>query len=246
MKALIYIGCIEQVKPAKGKVIVVDDHAYREFVDNAYLPYLKPNQIPVTWGIQPGRLGTVIPNTGTLLSKEDIDELSNDPYSEFSWHTWDSTETSNMGVNELRAENHKCITSLRKMGVLPEHFWRCAWKQNLAQNAMYCKDDVSAFAYWKDDAEVQLFPFVDKYNIGRFGIHYYSQSEIDDIFEYIRKAHNIYIFYTHSCLNDVSQAGAGSITPTQAEYFAQKCKNGIDEGWLECVTYNQLCVRYND
>ena len=241
-----YIGCIEEVKPQKAKIIFVDDHAYKEFMNNAYIPYFKPNNIPVTWGIQPGRLGTVISNTGTLLDSDDITTLANDALSEFSWHSWVGADTATLTSASLREENRKCMSALRKMGILPEHFWRCAWKQNKAENAMSCKDDLSGFAHWDAAAKRQVFPFNDKYKIGRFAIHNYSQTEIDAFFEELKKTHRIYVFYTHSCLEDVSQAGAGSVTPAQAEHFANACAQGIADGWLECVTYNQLCTRYRD
>lgn len=251
--ATVYIGEIVQVKPDKAKIVFVDDHAYQEFRDNAYTPYFKPAQIPVTWAIQPGRLGAVLGDTGTLLTQNDVLSLADDPYSEISWHSWDATSTSSMTDKELKTENRKCLSAIRKMGVLPDHFWRAAWKQNDAPEAMSCADDLPAFASWgSGHTPKTVFPFLNRYDIYRQPLHGLFDTltdghyvNLDKQFDQLRKTHRLIIYYTHSCIADPSLASAGSISPSQAEYFADLCADAMNNGWLECLTFNQLCTRYH-
>lgn len=109
----VYVSDIIAVKPQKAKLIFVDDHAYSTFYKDAY-PRLKQLGIPVTWGINPGILGA---NAGatTKLTQSEIDEMSNDPYCEFSFHSWDTTPTKDMSADDINNDVQKCITYLKKM-----------------------------------------------------------------------------------------------------------------------------------
>lgn len=243
----VYYGDIIQVKPNKARIMFVDDHAYSDFKTNAY-PVLKNQGIPVTWAIQPGRIGLSIADSGTLLTEEDITELSNDPYSEFSWHSYDGTDTSSMSITELQADCKKSITFLRKNGLLPEHYWRAAWKHNNAPNARYCDDLMDGGAYYDTIGRPEVFPFTNKYNISRYSIHRRTQEDIDSIFNILQKTHCTVVFYTHGFItvaDDSESNTTNNVTNIEFDYFMSNIATGVSEGWIEGTTFDWLMRKYS-
>lgn len=244
--ATVYYGDIIQVKPNKARIMFVDDHAYSDFKTNAY-PALKEQGIPVTWAIQPGRIGLSIADSGTLLTEEDITELSNDPYSEFSWHSYDGTDTSSMSSAELQIDCKKSITFLRKSGLLPKHYWRAAWKHNNAPNARSCDDLMDGGAYYDTIGRPEVFPFTNKYNISRYSIHRRTQEDIDSIFNILQKTHCTVVFYTHSFItvaDDSESNTTNNVTNIEFDYFMNKIATGVSEGWIEGTTFDWLMRKY--
>lgn len=234
----VYVSDIIAVKPQKAKLIFVDDHAYSTFYKDAY-PRLKQLGIPVTWGINPGILGA---NAGatTKLTQSEIDEMSNDPYCEFSFHSWDTTPTKDMSADDINNDVQKCITYLKKNGILPEHFWRCAWVQNQAQNAMASQYILSCYATPSSNAGFTAYPFPNIYNIPRSQIH--GKSDFSNMFDVLKKTHCTIIVYTH----DLCEDGGIHITESEFSAFLNSVSSAISEGWLEPTTYNRLCVKYGD
>jgi hypothetical protein len=243
----VYYGDIVQVKPAKAKVLFVDDHGYSDFKTNAY-PLLKELGIPVTWAIQPGRPGQVIESSGTLLTVEDLNELSNDPFSELSWHTYNGANTSEMTELETQTDCQKSITFLRKNGLLPQYYWRAAWKNNIAPYARTCDGLMNGGAYYSSVGGLEVFPFEDKYNILRYSIHGRTNSDIDAIFNTLKNTHCTAVFYTHGIVadEDFNENTTMHITNSEFDYFVQKMATGVSEGWLEGTTFDRLMLKYSD
>lgn len=234
----VYVCDIIAVKPRKAKLIFVEDHGYSTFYKQAY-PRLKQLNIPVTWGINPGVLGSTAGQT-TKLKQTEIDEISNDPNSEFSFHSWDTTATKDMSSDDIRNDVQKCITYLKKHGILPQYFWRCAWVQNQAVNANASKYILSCYATPTANAGFVNYPFVDKYNIPRAQLH--GKNDFTNMFDTLKKTHCAIVVYTH----DLSESGGIHIKENEFSAFLNSIKNAIDEGWLEPTTYNRLCVKYGE
>ena len=237
----IYVSDLIAIKPQKAKIIFVDDHGYSNFKNVAY-PELKSRGIPVTWAINPGRLGAPIGSVENILSQSEIDELAYDPMSEFSYHAWDPTVNSSniMTASELLEEHHKCTTYLKKNGLLPRYYWRAAFTNNLAPEHQALQPYLDAYATHDGSGGVELYPFRDKYNISRIGLHGLSQAALDIRFDKLKKTRAVLVLYTHG----LDDAGGIHLTTSQMNYFLTKVDVGISEGWLEGTTYSRLRAQY--
>lgn len=238
----VYLSHFNAIKPEKARIIMVNDHGYKGFKDIAF-PKLKALGIPTTFALNPGRLGAPISGASSILSQEEIEELSIDPYAEFSFHTWNPTEkaTKDMTSEELKLETHKCIQYLKRNSLQPNHLWRGAFVQNLAPNHSAIDDMVEGYATYKETNSFDAFPFKNTRGINRILIHGIPTSTIDNYFEYLRKTHCVAVFYTH----DISDNGGIHMTNEQLNYFISKVEQGINEGWLEGTTFSKLMTRYN-
>lgn len=241
----IIVSIPSSITPPKAQIIFVDDHGYHDFMTTAY-PDLKALGVPVTWAIQPGRLGVSVPGAGTLLTASDIEALSKDANSEFSWHTYDSSQEQQMSAQDLRDMFQSAITALRELNILPQYFWRAAWKQNDAINAMSCANLAEAFATWKGSYGCESIPFSDRYNIKRQEIHGKSETIISNMFRQLKCTHGLYVLYTHSIVQTMETGLEIHITQAEWDIFINYLTTAINEGWLEGTTFNSLRVKYGD
>ena len=241
----IIVSIPSAITPPKAKIIFVDDHGYHDFMTTAY-PDLKALGVPVTWAIQPGRLGESVPGAGTLLTASDIELLSKDANSEFSWHTYDSSQEQQMSAEGLRDMFQSAVTALRKLNILPQYFWRAAWKQNDAINAMSCANLADAFATWDGSYGCESIPFSDRYNIKRQDIHGKTETIISNMFRQLKCTHGLYVFYTHSIVQTMETGLESHITQAEWDIFINYLTTAINEGWLEGTTFNSLRVKYGN
>ncbi|MDW3946586.1 BppU family phage baseplate upper protein [Staphylococcus saprophyticus] len=237
----VYVSDLKALKPNKAKIIMVNDHGYKGFKDVAF-PKLKNIGVPTTFAINPGRLGTPVTGASSILSQEEIEELAESPFSEFSYHTWNPLEkaTKDMSAIELKEESAKCIYFLKKNGLKPDYLWRAAFVQNLAPNHNAIDNMVEAYASWNAGNGFETYPFKDSRNIKRITVHGRSSSDIDSYFETLKKTRCVAIFYTH----DINDNGGIHMTNDELNYFVSKIEKGINEGWLEGTTYSELRTRY--
>ena len=232
----LYIAKIEIIRPEKATMIFVNDGGYTTFIDYCYNT-LKGYGIPVTWALNPGRMGADLGSRGHLMSEEQALAMSPDYCSEFSFHCWNATErpTQYMTALELQNDCQKCVDYLRKKGLAPEHIWRAAHAQN---NAPYYQSEigiVEALATGTENgASLCVFPFEDRWNVPRFSIHARTNAAFDTIFDTLKKTHCGIIPYTHG----VSTIDDHDITPSSIDYFIGKVVTGMTEGWLDATTYN--------
>ena len=231
----LYLAKAEVIRPDKATIILVNDGAYKTFYDYIY-DTLKTSGIPVTWALNPGRMGADVgTGRGRLMTEEEVLAISGDYCSEFSFHSWNPTvkASATMTAQEIRDDASKCVDYLRKKGLAPEHIWRAAHPQNTAPEYMAEKGIVEALATGTNLANFIMLPLVDKWNIPRILIHGRSDSEYDSIFDTLKKTHCGAVFYTHGVSSD-----SHDITEAQITYFVNKCVTGINEGWLNPTTYN--------
>lgn len=245
-RAVTYVSVPLAVKPDKARIIFVDDHSYHEFKEQAY-PTLKAIGVPVTWATQPARFGgTSTDGTNQhLLTEVDVAELRTDPYSEFSWHTYAANNEQTMTDIELQEEFMRAVDYLRKNGLFSQYWWRAAWKQNDAQNAMVCAPLAEAFATYHNDFGLDSIPFNDRYDIRRQAVHGLSTTLLNNIFNALKATHGFAVLYTHSFVNDDV---IGSIHIRQSDFNAlvEKLQEGINGGWLEATTYNRLRLKMGE
>ena len=233
-----YVGRIKFVHPTKANMIIIEDGGYSTFYETAY-PMFKTINVPITWALNPGRLNADAGDSGHVISQAEIDAISSDACSEFSFHSWKANPTSSMTVAELQADAAKCITYLRKQGLAPEHIWRAAHTQNLASNASSERGMVEALATSTGLATYTTFPFADRWNIPRVQLHGRTSEFYATMFDTLKKTHCTAVVYTHG----VSTYSA-DITPELLNDFVTKLTAAINEGWLNPTTYNRLVNDY--
>lgn len=231
----IYVGRVEMMRPEKANLIFVEDGGYSTFLEDGY-PALRELGVPVTWALNPGRLGVDAGVAGHVLTQAEIDSISADYCSEFSFHSWEAGVTATMTAEELRADACKCINYLRKQGLAPEHMWRAAHTQNNAPQAAAEIGLVEALATSTQiTSSTTLYPFPDPNNVPRMSIHSRDETYISGVFDLLKKTHGTVVMYTHGI-----SSGSSDISPESFEYLLEQISTGISEGWLNPTTYNRL------
>lgn len=239
-KTSIIVGDIVGVVHDKAKILFVNDHGYHNFKEVAY-PQLKERGFPTTWAINPGRLGVQVGNNESILTQEDIDELSYDPSSEFSMHSWDSQPTADMSAYELLEDTHKCLTYIKKNGLLPRYPWRAAFVQNTAPNHEAIKHLFSGYAsYQPFYSNSDQLPFEDPYNIARTQLHNRDEAWYLNNFDRLKKTKGLQVIYTHGLDDD----GGIHMTSQELDFLLAEIDKGVNEGWLEGTTYSKLMAQY--
>lgn len=231
-----YVAKIEIIRPEKATMILINDGGYKTFIDYAY-DTLKGYGIPVTWALNPGRMGDDLGARGRLMTEAEALAMSSDYCSEFSFHCWSATErpTQYMTAIELQNDCQRCVDYLRKKGLAPEHIWRAAHAQNNAPYYMAEVGIVEALATGTENgASLCIFPFENRWNVPRYSIHSRTDAQFDTIFDTLKKTHCGIVPYTHG----VYDGDDHDINEASMDYFISKVVTGITEGWLNPTTYN--------
>lgn len=237
----VYVLDIVKVMPNKAKIMFIDDHAYKNFMDVGY-PQLKALKIPVTWGLKIALMNEPIEYASRIINEEEVETLASDSYSEINFHSYYGRATSNMTADECRDDVAKAQHWLRKRGLYREPKFRSAWVQNQATNA-YATDDMLDFASTHDGAEtLTCFPFKDNHNIPRVAVHY-GKNWLDNWFDGLKLSHGVMVIYTHD-ISDLETSTHIHSTADEWSYFMLKLTTAINEGWLEGVTMSSLMTKY--
>lgn len=235
------IGSVFFEQTQKAKLLFVEDGGYKEFLNNGY-PDLKARNIPTTWALNPGRLGTT-----RLISESDVDNLAMDYMSSFSFHSWASEVHATMTREQVADNAIKCLRWLQKKGLKEDYVYRAAITQNDCPNHEILQDIIEAYSSPTGAASTEVFPFHRPYGTPRITLHGTSQSAMDAYFLNMKKTRCLMIGYTHGIGVDSISGTQNTTDMTQAEwnYFLQKIDEAQTEGWLEGVTYEQLRRRYS-
>lgn len=161
--------------------------------------------------------------------------------SEFSYHAWNPTEkaTKNMNEEELLEEHHKCMTYLKRNGLLPKRTWRAAFTNNIAPAHRAIKYDLDGYASYNEAGGMEVTPFKNKYNINRVNIHGVTSASMDGFFERLKKTHCTIVFYTHG----LDDAGGTHLKTSELNYFLQKISEANLEGYLEGTTFSKIMAK---
>ena len=235
-KTKIYLAKVVLYRADKANLIFVEDGGYSTFLSDGY-PDLLALRVPVTWALNPGRLGEDTGATGVLLTQAQIDALAVDGNSEFSFHCWAATTlaTADMTVAEIQEDVAKNLKYLRKEGICPEHVWRAAHAQNTAPNYAAEIGMVEALATYHSATSVTTFPFYAIWDVPRMALHSMTNAQIDTLFATLYKTHSTVVLYTHG----IGSASYQTTTDTW-EYFISKLTEAISGGWLRPTTYSRL------
>ncbi|RYI32027.1 hypothetical protein EVU96_00005 [Bacillus infantis] len=226
------VGHIWMECPEKAQILFIEDGGYTTFLDNGY-PDLKQRNIPVTWSIDPAKLGA----EGRITELQVL-SLAKENHNDINYHGFDGTPTSTMTEAQIRMDCIKSIKWLQHRGIYEGNLWRSAWVQNTAQNAQAAKSLMLAYATPKNSSGLTCFPPQDRWDIARTSVHGSTQETIDLHFANLKKTHQLLVIYTHG----INDAGGNDATNAQWDYFISKIDQGINEGWLEGVTFPQLLM----
>jgi hypothetical protein len=226
----ITIGHIWLECPEKAQILFIEDGGYQTFLNLGY-PDLKDRGIPVTWSIDPAKLGTT-----DRITEADVEMLSKENENSINFHGYDGSVTSSMTPEQIRADCVQAIKWLERRGYYGGSLWRSAWVQNTASNAAAAKSLFLAYATPSNLSGITCFPFTDRWNIPRASVHASTQDTIDLYFNRLKQTHQLLVIYTHG----INETGDPDTTPSQWQYFLSKIDQGIAEGWLEGVTFEQL------
>nr|DAH86471.1 MAG TPA: hypothetical protein [Caudoviricetes sp.] len=236
-----YLLDIVSVKPQKAKILFIDDHAYKNFMDVGY-PQLKALKIPVTWGVKIESLNKPVQYASRIINEEEVESLASDSYSEINFHSYSGIGTSSMSADECRDDVAKAQRWLRKRGLYREPAFRSAWVQNKAKNARATDDMLDFSATYTADETIACFPFKDNHNIPRVAVHY-GKELINLWFNALKLSHGIMVIYTHD-ISDLETSDPIHCSAEKWNYFISKLTGAINEGWLEGVTMSGLMTKY--
>ena len=236
------IGHVWVECPEKAKLLYVEDHGHKSFVVNA-LPQLRAAGVPVTWAIDVTLLGThagEFPDGPSGGFAERVTEADLATFAaagdSISFHGWDGAETSAMTDAQLRTDTIKCIKWLQARGYTG-WIWRASWVQNLAPNPGAIKGLVLGQAH-SSLPSVRLGPWPprDIHNIPRYTHISATNADLDDGFWRLKMTNSLMVCYGHG----VGTGDPFDTTQATFDYFMDKVRAGIAEGWLEPVTFEQL------
>lgn len=223
--------------PPKAQVLFIEDRGYKTFVDNG-LPSLRARNIPVTWALDPLKLGD---SPGT--KNEAITEAQVATFyaagDDMSIHAYTGGVTSNLTAAQIREDSLQSLKWLHDRGYVRGREWRAAWTQNLATNAAAAQPYFAAYATPIGSAAQETWPFLNKWNVARIQLHSRTTAYMDSLFANLQATHGLLVCYTHGIHPD----GGTDMTQDQWDYFISKLDEGMSGGWLECVTLSQLIAR---
>lgn len=219
----------------KAQILMISDGAYKTFVDNG-LPDLRALGVPVTWAIDVTYLGG---GTGkTAIASEAEIEAFHQAGDSISFHSYAGGVTSSMTSTQIAQDTLKCIRWLQQRGY-EGRMWRAAWTQNDATNAAAARPFVLAYATPNSTSAQASWPPTDRWNLPRTSVHGRTTSFVDDIFAEMEATNGLFIWYAHGIHSD----GGNDATPAEWSYFVSKLQAGIEAGWLEGVTFEDLYAR---
>lgn len=236
------IGHVWAECPPKAQVLFIEDGGYRTFLETGYID-LKNRNIPVTWSLDPVKLGASMGTKGERITESDVLYLGKENNNSMNFHGYTGDVTSTMTDANIRADVMKSIKWLEQRGFYEARSWRSAWVQNSASNASASRDLLMAYATPTSSASITCFPPDDRWNIPRLALHAMPKATLDTYFETLKVTNQLLVIYTHGIHTDGSGAGAADATPSEWSYFLSKIDQGLNEGWLEGVTFEMLLKR---
>lgn len=240
----ITVGHVWAECPPKAQIMFIADVGYRTMLTSGY-PDLVNRGIPVTWAIDPLRLGTGVGTAAEVITEAEVLELAEENNNAIGMHAWgDGTLTSTMTAAELRAETMKMIKWMERRGLYTGRVWRAGFLQDAATNHAAIQGLVWAYATPSSASGVICWPphpgtsgNGHRWNIPRTSLQGRTESAIDALFTQLEQTHGFWVCYTHGIHAD----GGNDMTPAEWEYFLGKLDDSSD--WLEGVTFVQLLAR---
>lgn len=90
-------------------------------------------------------------------------------------------------------------------------------------------------------ADLSMWPPTDRWNISRWSVHGCANADMDSIFTNMKNSSNCSSPRSTACTLTIRQTRAPH--DPEWDYFISKVTKGLNEGWLEGVTFEDLRAR---
>ena len=231
------IGHMWAEVPQKAKLLLIADRPYKSYYDIGY-PMMKALGVPTTFAIDCTLLGSLPGTINEAMTEAQVLEVAAENGNSISLHGWDGTATSAMTAAQLLADQMKGTRQLQKYGA-EGRMWRASWVQQLATNAAAVHPYLLGCATSTGRTNPIAWPARDMYEIPRATVdRSISTADIDARFAWLQKTHQMEVCFIHRINNDAGDSFGCSVELW--DYYVSKVEQGIEEGWLEGVTFEQL------
>lgn len=235
------IGHVYAERQDKAKVIMAADRPYLSFYSAAY-PDLVEIGVPVTFNVDVQLLGTGS-GINVAMTEAQVATAAAENGNSISFHGYTGGATSAMSAAELAAENTLCINWLQAEGY-PGRIWRGSYVQNTAAAGDHptVQAQIVASRSYQGNTDEDMWPPADPYNIGNQGPDNSRandaamEAEIDDWFTILEVTHLTRNILVHKIDEDDTYSTKAAIW----DYMLAKITAGVEEGWLEGVTFEDL------
>lgn len=238
-----YLEC-----PEKAKLIWSLDRGYKSFVLNGGLARMRANNIPITWAVDPLRVGTDVGTGAEGVTEADLARYWAEGDS-ISFHSYSGNATSGITASQARQDTMQAIKWLQQRGY-EGRIWRAAWVQNdSGGNNGAVKDLVLAQAFGTPGLPeatcVDAWPPSDMHQIMRWAIVGASAASdfVDRQFSRLQRSRGMINAYTHGIIGPNGSTGAAAGVPgndstiAEFDYFMTKVEAALAAGWLEATTF---------
>lgn len=240
----VYLGAVFLEKSEKAKLLFVNDHGRKDGWIN-----LQPGQtttgvqdaeargMPIIFALNPGHVEN---NDPLRMNLAELKTLSASPIARWSFHSYNTPVTATMSLEGLKLDIQRSLDWLMANGFGKPSF-RGAITQNEAVNGrqtlFYQGLKALPSSTGSSASQPLAYPFTNRNNIARLGIHGRTTSFIDARFDLLKKTKGALIGYTHG----IGLVGdSTSATVAEWNYYLSKVDEGVSEGWLSLVGYEEL------
>lgn len=221
----------------KASLLFIHDGGYSDFDCAPGYQDLLVRGIPVTWAVDCARIGDP-----THVTRERLIELGNENNNLISFHGW-TMAVSNRYKDSIQAreETANCQKWIRDLPTKGNAGWkwRSAWMQNRSPFSPATDDMVLMNPMWNPEdvprSGPTMWPVQQPFNYHRQALHALSKRSMRELFDSAQRTHGVLICYTHNV-----QDGKSHISPELWDEFLRLIDGGLNQGWLEGVTFEML------
>lgn len=231
-----------EVRP-KATVVFIWDGPYEQSMRELW-PELRAKGYPTVMASAPNTLGGINGQTG-LRMKASIEQcfsvLNSGNGDEWSYHSWEGTETALMNPTETRADTRNCVQYLLQKQVGFGAYYRAAWTQNQAPNSAAAEMFMICAATPTSDANPHPWPPLPEkvLNIGRYAIFQQTAQQHRDMIKRITACGCSLWAYTHAQeYNNINNH-----TPEEWASWWAAVDEAVADGLLEVVNVETLFRR---
>ena len=231
-----------EVRP-KATMVFIWDGPYEQAI-REHWPELAAKGYPTVMASAPNTLGGINGQTG-LKMKATVEQcmavMNSGNGDEWSYHSWEGTQTSLMTAAEIRVDTRNCVQYLLQKQVGFGAFYRAAWTQNQAPNSAAAEMFMICAATPVSDANPHPWPPLPEklLNIGRYAIFQQTPEQHRDMIKRITATGCSLWAYTHAQeYNNINNH-----TPKEWASWWAAVDDAVAAGLLEVVNVETLFRR---